>query len=201
MVVWVIMPTGNFAQNRFGIMAGAGISRESINLVYTSGKIGYEVIASYNILWKDDLNFRINSGYKQRGHKYEIFYLSSGLTESDFTVYHLLTIGPDLIIPLNKINKRIYFYGGLTTDYLVDYKIAFEDSPEDAGVHLADSYSKIQFSADARIGMRFNSSLFVEFRGNGNFINKIKDKKRPGPRAFDYYFGLTLGYHFKNCAD
>lgn len=49
----------SFSQNRFGFLAGVGMSKEGNSIFSTSFKPAFELDGSYNIDFKDYLDFRI----------------------------------------------------------------------------------------------------------------------------------------------
>lgn len=180
-----------FSQNRFGLLAGAGLSKEGNSLFSTSFKPAFELDGSYNIDFKNYLDFRIILGYKLRGYRDDIIY-STGVTDFNKAYYHLITFGPDLIFPLYKEKNKLYLLAGLRGNYLIAYSFTF-DYETDYGVLL----DKLQLEANAGIGWSFGSGIFIEGIISGNCLNKANKSKEPDLKAYDYYFGIATGYTFK----
>lgn len=182
----------SYSQNRFGLLAGAGISKEGNSIFSTSFKPAFELDGSYNIEFKNYLDFRFILGYKLRGYKDDITYLSTGVTEVNRANYHLITFGTDFIFPVYNGKNKIYLLAGLRGNYLVAYSLTY-DYEVDYGSYL----DKLQLEANAGIGWSFNSGIFIEGVISGNCLNKANKSKEPNLRAYDFYLGLATGYTFK----
>ncbi|MFO7655752.1 MAG: hypothetical protein R6W78_01685 [Bacteroidales bacterium] len=182
----------SLAQNRIGLMTGGGYCKENINLIGTNGIPAFEFKVSYYLRSEDFIYFRINLGYKQRGNKV-LYPVNPEPSNSGFLLYHIPFIGPDIIINPELFKKRFYLFTGFSADYFMDYSKSKEFDNELA-VNITDMYSKLQYSANSGLGFKINSSWFAEFCFSTSFINKVKIKQNPGPKAYDRYFGLGVGY-------
>lgn len=178
---------------QFGIKAGIGVSYEYNNLINTYSKTGGELSCFYYVPMSKFPDIRIDLGYKQSGYVSKLMELV-GTVKSDVTKYQLLTFGPDLIIPFNSQDNKIYLYAGIRINYLLASDFAFENQEVGFSEDYRRSFSKIQYMADAGIGVNVTPAFFIEIGSNGNFINKINRTKSTGSKAYDYYFGITLGY-------
>ena len=187
----LVISNVSYSQNRFGILAGAGISKEGNSLFSTSFKSAFELDGSYNIDFKNYLDFRIILGYKLRGYQEDITYPSTGATDIRKAYYHLITFGPDLIFPVYQKNNKIYLIAGLRGNYMVSYSFT-TDYEIDYGALL----DKLQLEANAGIGWSLNSGIFIEGVISGNCLNKGNKSKGPDLRAYDFYIGLATGYTF-----
>jgi hypothetical protein len=182
----------SFSQNQFGLFAGAGMSKEGNSLFSTSYKPAFELGCSYNINYKDYLDFRIIVGYKQRGYREDITIVSSGVTDIDKAYYHIITFGPDFIFPLHEKKNKIYLLAGLRGNYLVAYSYNF-----DYEIDYPELLDKLQLEANAGIGWSFGPGIFIEGIFSANCLNKANKSKEPDLRAYDFYFGLATGYTFR----
>jgi hypothetical protein len=181
-----------YSQNRFGLLAGAGMSKEGNSIFSTSFKPAFEIDGIYNIDFKNYLDLRMVLGYKLRGYRDEITYPSSGVTDIDKTSYHLITFGPDFIFHVYQEKHKIYLLAGLRGNYLVAYSYT-SDYSEDYPALL----DKLQLEADIGMGWSLKSGVFIEGVFSGNCLNKENKNKEPDFLAYDFYLGLSAGYNFK----
>ncbi len=192
MVLILTISDLTFSQNRFGLLAGVGMSKEGNSIFSTSFKPAFELVGIYNIDYKDYLDFRIILGYKLRGFREDMTYISSSATDVDKAYYHLITFGPDFIFPLYQEKSKIYLLAGLRGNYLVAYSYTF-----DYGQDYPDLLDKLQLEANTGFGWSFSPGIFIEGIISGNCLNKDNKSKEPNFQAYDYYFGLATGYTFR----
>ena len=181
-----------FSQNRFGLLAGVGMSKEGNSIFSTSFKPAFELDGSYNIDFKNYLDFRIILGYKLRGYRDDMTYIPSGVTDIDKAYYHLITFGPDFIFPLYQGKSKFYLLAGFRGNYLIAYSNTFDYDPD-----YPAFLDKLQLEANTGFGWSFGPGIFIEGIISGNCLNKANKSKEPQLQAYDFYFGLATGYTFR----
>jgi hypothetical protein len=192
--IFLSIPNLLNSQNRFGIYAGIGMCKEGNSLFGTGFRPGVDLNATYNITYSKHLDFRLMAGYKLRGFREDYPVNSGNSEELKKTDYHLLSLGPDVIIPLfrTKNNSSLYFSGGLRCNVL----LAMTGSFKDYEIDYEDFLDKIQLEADAGIGWQFDMGLLLEAVVSGNCLNKGNKSYDEDFKAYDLYFGLGVGYVF-----
>lgn len=190
LLLLLLLSNSSFSQNRFGLLAGVGMSKEGNSAFSTYFKPAFELDGCYNIDYKDYLDFRIILGYKLRGFRDDNAN-SMGATDAGKAYYHLITFGPDFVFPLSKGKNKLYLVAGLRGNYLVAYSFTIEWIT-DYGALL----DRLQLEVDTGIGLSFESGLFIEGIFSGNCLNKANKSKEPDLRVYDYYLGLATGFTF-----
>jgi hypothetical protein len=176
------------SQNHFGIYIGAGVCKELNNLITTYYKHGFEAECIYKISFRDYMDFRVMAGYKQRGFfDRDVYYWKD---QPDITNFHLFSLGPDIIFPVYHGNGKLYLVTGLRGNYL-------HHEAGSKSIDYSSYLDKLQLEANAGIGWEFPPGMFCEGIVSGNCLNKASKTEAENMKAYDFYFGLSVGYYFQ----
>jgi hypothetical protein len=195
-IIFLIISNNLVSQDSFGIYLGGGACKEGNSLVTTYFKPGFEAGATYKIDFRKHLGFRIMAGYKLRGFKDRAMELSGVSGEPGIVNYHLVTFGPDMIIPLVNEKSKIYFLAGVRGNLLLAASGSFAEDAVDLDEYT-EMLDKIQLEALGGIGWAFLDGIFIEGIVSGNCLNKGNRNTESDFRAYDLYFGISVGYTFQ----
>jgi len=151
------------------------------------------ISGNYTHNLNDKISARIEGGFTQKGFRSKVHFPGPGINDDEVyqTTYNYISVGPDIIIAFPKPKKTVYLLSGIRTDYLINYT-----TEDDNYKQVMEDFRHLQLLLNAGAGLIFPSGIFLEINGSIDFLNKIKTTERTnsGPRIYDIYFGLSVGY-------
>ena len=181
------------AQQQFGIYFGLGACKEGNSLISTRFKTGFEAGAFYPIEIAKHFDVRVLAGYKLRGFKDEVTDMYGSPDETANINYNLLTLGPDLLFPFLERKEKVYLLAGVRGNYLMSTTGSFAGVEADTQSY-AEMLDRLQLEISGGIGCEMQSGLILEAIISGNCLNKGNKNVESDFKAYDLYFGVTVGY-------